>query len=208
MGGRELYRPIEETVHCLASCPAAPAYGARTLAFAGDKEFTMATRSGRSTSSDASDGATDGTEASASPQAAADVARQQLVVATQSMATLFRNIERFQLAQQHFAQRAALLHSQAADNLRKATTPMELVSIQGTLFMYQWQEGARYLQEMMVAGASIGSREGSAPPDDGVLGSPASAAQAATTAAMNAAAPMVQAWQQMFTPPQEGERPH
>jgi hypothetical protein len=167
----------------------------------------MATRNGRSTSSDANDSATDGTEANAATQAAAgDVARQQLVAASQSMATLFRNLERFQLAQQHFAQRAALLHSQAADNLRKATSPMELVSIQGTLLMYQWQEGTRYLQELMVAGASMG-REGAEPAVDGSNGSPATAAQAATAAAMNVAAPMVQAWQQIFTP-QEGERAH
>jgi hypothetical protein len=198
----------DETVHCRAIGMPSQAYGARTPAFAGDKEFTMATRSGRSTSSDASDSATDGTEAGTVAHAApAEVARQQLVAATQSMATLFRNLERFQLAQQHFAQRAALLHSQAADNLRKATTPMELVSIQGTLFMYQWQEGARYLQELVVAGATMG-REGAEPAGEGVMGSPASAAQAATNAAMNAAAPMVHAWQQMFTPPQEGERPH
>jgi hypothetical protein len=168
----------------------------------------MATRSGRSHSSEASDSATDGSAAITAAQAApADVARQQLVAATQSMATLFRNLERFQLAQQHFSQRAALLHSQAADNLRKATTPMELVSIQGTLFMYQWQEGARYLQELMVAGSSLG-RDGAEPASEGTMGSPASAAQAATNAAMNAAAPMMQAWQQMFTSPQESDRPH
>jgi hypothetical protein len=168
----------------------------------------MATRSGRSTSSDASDSATDSTDTHAVPQATgADVARQQLVAATQSMATLFRNLERFQQAQQHFAQRAALLHSQAADNLRKATSPMELVSIQGTLVMYQWQEGARYLQELMVAGAGMG-RDGAEPSIDAAAGTPGSAAQAATAAAMNAAAPMVQAWQHMFTPTQEGERAH
>jgi hypothetical protein len=167
----------------------------------------MATRHARSSSSDATESATEGADPSIAPQAAADVARQQLVVAAQSMATLFRNVERFQLAQQHLAQRAALLHSQAADNLRKATSPMELVSIQGTLLMYQWQEGARYLQELMVAGASMG-RGGVEQAGEGATGSPASAAQAATTAAMGAAAPMVQAWQQMFTPPQEGDRPH
>jgi hypothetical protein len=162
----------------------------------------MATRTGRSTPGDGTEGET------VNALQAADAARQHLVTTAQGMAQFFRTVERFQLAQQHLTQRAALLHSQAADNLRKAASPMELVSIQGTLLMYQWQEGARYWQEVMVASASIGRDPTESAATDGVMGSPASAAQAATAAAMNAAAPMVQAWQQLFTPPQDGERPH
>jgi hypothetical protein len=168
----------------------------------------MATRTTRSSNGQATGAASAAENGAAPPLAGAEMARQQLVLAAQSMAHWCRTVERFQQAQQHLAQRASLLHSQAADNLRKATSPMELASIQGTLLVYQWQEGARFLQELMVVGASAG-REGELPDVDNAADNPAAAAaQAATNAALSAAGPMVQAWQQLFTPPQDGERPH
>ncbi|RYY88553.1 MAG: hypothetical protein EOO24_34035 [Comamonadaceae bacterium] len=171
----------------------------------------MATRNGRSTGEAGTEQGIEGAEGAAAeaspamPAQAADFTRQQLVAAATSTAALFRRLERLQLAQQHLAQRAALLHSQAADNLRKATTPMELATIQGTLLMYQWQEGARFWQELLAAGTAPGGESPQASAAEGVMGSPAAAA---TAAAMNAAAPMVQAWQQLFTPAADGQRPH
>ncbi|CAA9441446.1 MAG: hypothetical protein AVDCRST_MAG51-3320 [uncultured Ramlibacter sp.] len=144
--------------------------------------------------------------------AAADMARQQLAVAAESMAQMLRAGERLQQANLHLAQRAALLHRQAAENLRKASSPMELATIQGTLLLYQCQESLRFMQELTFAGARIGSEAVESEPVQSAASAastPASAAQAAASAAMNAAAPMVQAWQQMmFKGPAEMEKAH
>jgi hypothetical protein len=99
-------------------------------------------------------------------------------------------------------QRAALLHSQAAENLRKASSPVELVSIQSTLVMYEFQEAMRYWQELMSAGAKAGSEMARrAPQADAQDGAATSPGAAMVGAAMSAAAPMADAFQQMFTAP-------
>jgi hypothetical protein len=48
---------------------------------------------------------------------------------------MFRASESFQRKQQQFSQRAALMHSQAAENLRNATSPSELACIHSSLRM-------------------------------------------------------------------------
>jgi len=131
---------------------------------------------------------------------ASELTRQQLAFAAENLAALFRAAQALQLAQLHMSQRAALQHMQAAENLRNATTPMEMLSVQANLVMYELQEGMRFLQEAMVAGTRAGSetttraqqREADAVPEA------ASAAAQVVEAAVNAAVPMAQAWQQMF----------
>lgn len=134
----------------------------------------------------------------------AEIHRQQLAAGVEVLSGMFRAAESLQQVQLQMGQRAALLHSQAADNIRKATSPMELVSVQSTLVMYEFQEAMRYGQELVTAMAKSG----------GEMLRPVQAAQASTGAtangspaatmmgaAMNAAVPMADAIQQMFTAP-------
>ncbi len=128
--------------------------------------------------------------------------RQQLAAGAEVLSHLFRAAEAVQQAQLQMGQRAALLHSQAADNLRKATSPLELASIQSTLAVYEFQEAMRYGQELVTALAKSSGemlRPAQGVQDAGVTG--ASPAASMMGVAMNAAAPMADAIQQMFTAP-------
>lgn len=164
----------------------------------------MATQSRRAQNSSTDDAATAARSAMTSGAAsAADIARQQLALAADLWANLLRAGEAVQQAQLQMLQRASLLHRQAAENLRKAQTPLELMSVQANLLAYDFQESLRYLQELVQAGARVGS-EGIGrfeAREQDVTTQAASAAAQAVGAAMNAAAPMAQAWQQMFTAP-------
>ena len=135
---------------------------------------------------------------------AAEVSRQQLAATADALSVFFRATEAIQQAQLHMGQRAALLHSQAAENIRKATSPMELASIQSTLLIYQMQEGMRYWQELVAATAKASGelmRPAQAQQDAASGASPGNAATSMMGAAMNAAGPMADAFQQMFTAP-------
>lgn len=139
----------------------------------------------------------------------AHMARQQLVWAADTMAMLFRAGESIQQAQLHMAQRGALLSQQAAENLRNAETPLELASIQANLLAYEYQEAMRYFQELMLAGAKATATGARAQPrEESVTANAADATAQVVEAAMNAAAPMAQAWQQMFTRPNRAAAPH
>lgn len=163
----------------------------------------MATQSRRSQQA-AADGANEAAAGLASVAGTlAEIHRQQLAAGVDVLCSMFRATEALQQVQLQMGQRASLLHSQAADNIRKATSPMELVSVQSTLVMYEFQEAMRYGQELMAALAKSG----------GEIMRPVQAAQGGATgnsgsptatmmgAAMNAAGPMADAFQQMFTAP-------
>jgi hypothetical protein len=114
-----------------------------------------------------------------------------LALTADSMAKMLRATESWQRAQQQFSQRAALLFSQAAENLRTATNPIELVSIQSSLLI-------RCCQDMMLIGAQLSSEM---PETTGTAGEFAtSAATSAASDAMKTAAPMMEAWQMIFAP--------
>jgi hypothetical protein len=136
----------------------------------------------------------------------AEIHRQQLAAGAEVLSSFFRATEALQQVQLQMGQRAALLHSQAADNIRKATSPMELVSVQSTLVMYEFQEAMRFSQELVTAMARSGGemlRPMQAAQNGAAAGSGGTASPAATMmgAAMTAAGPMADAFQQMFTAP-------
>ena len=158
----------------------------------------MATTSKRSTSAASSDA--DETQALGTAGAFAEAGRQQMATAVESLGVMFRAAEALQQAQLHMAQRAALLHGQAAENIRKATSPMELASIQSTLLLYEFQEAMRYWQELMGASAKAGAEIARHAPRE-TADEAASPGVAMMGAAMSAAAPMADAFQQMFTAP-------
>jgi len=137
-----------------------------------------------------------------------DMTRQQLALTEDWMAQIFRATESFQRTQQQFSERAALLHSQAADNLRRAANPAELAYIQSNLLMSWIQDASRLYLDMMLIGAKLGSQ--ALQPVAGEAGSQtvdtATGAASAASAAMNAATPMMQAWQMLFTAPLEASQ--
>lgn len=130
-----------------------------------------------------------------------ELSRQQFARSVDLMAAAFRAGQAVQQVNLQMSERAALLHSQAAENARKATSPTELLQIQSTLMVYEWQEMTRYSQELVLAcSRAVGQ------PAAAVLGEQAASATSGTAkaggladAAIGAAGPMVQAWQQMFT---------
>jgi hypothetical protein len=128
-----------------------------------------------------------------------EVSRQQVARSIDWMAAAFRTGEALQQVNVQMSQRAALLHSQAAENARKASSPTELLQIQSTLLMYEWQEMTRYSQELMLACARAMGQPTTTTVGESGAGASSSALGGLTDAAMGAAAPMVQAWQQMFT---------
>jgi len=158
----------------------------------------MASQSKRSQQAASSDA-----DAAASLQGAtatlAEISRQQMAAAAETLSVMFRAIEAVQQAQLQMGQRAALLHSQAAENLRKATTPMEVMTIQSTLVAYEFQEALRYWQEFSAAMAKAGGQmmRPAQKAQEGAGNGPASMMEAA----MSAAGPMADAFQQMFNSP-------
>ena len=139
-------------------------------------------------------------EASAAAQLP-ELTKLQFARGAELMAAVFRAGQAMQHVNLQMSERAALLHSQAAENARKATSPTELLQIQSTLMFYQWQEMSRYSQEMLLACSRVASQ-----PAAVAVGEQKPSASSSTTApmtglaeaAIGAAAPMVHAWQQMF----------
>ena len=146
------------------------------------------------------------------------MAQRQMAATAEALSVFYAASHRFQRAQLQMAERAALLHQQAAENLRKATTPADLMTVQMTLMGYEWQECMRWWQDVFLASTSTGNEllKGAQAQQAGVAsgssdGDPRGAGGAAANfvgSAMNAAAPMVDAFQQMFTAPLNSGRPH
>ena len=126
-----------------------------------------------------------------------EMSRQQFARTVDWMASGFRAAGELQQVNLQMGERAALLLHQAADNARKASSPTELVQIQSTLMLYEFQEMTRYSQELMLAFARV-SQPGNGATEQVANGSSKATAGLAD-AALGAAAPMVQAWQQVFT---------
>ncbi len=161
---------------------------------------TQTKRTGGASSADA-DEMTGGVQAAAGT--AAEIGRQQMAAFAEGLSAMFRAAGAIQQAQLQMGERAALLHSQAAENLRKATSPVELMTIQSTLATYQLQEGMRYWQELSAALAKAGGQMMRPVGGAEAAGGSADGAGAASMmgAAFTAAAPMADALQQMFTAP-------
>lgn len=158
----------------------------------------MATQTKRTTGSGTD---ADGTPAAQTAAATfAEIGRQQMAASADALTVWFRAAQAMQQAQLHMGQRAALLHSQAAENIRKASSPMELASIQSTLMVYEFQEMVRYWQELSTAAAKAGG-EAMRPVQQQDGSGATSPAATMVGAAMNAAAPMAEAFQQMFSAP-------
>lgn len=143
-----------------------------------------------------------------------ELSRQQFARSVDLLAAAFRAGQAMQQVNLQMSERAALLHSQAAENARKATSPTELLQIQSTLMVYEWQEVTRYSQELMLAFSRAVGQPAAAAMGEQAAGNGSGASKSAgglADVAIGAAGPMVQAWQQMFTPgmqPEAGQAKH
>jgi hypothetical protein len=152
----------------------------------------MSSKSSSASSSTDSARETAATAAAAAPE----MSRQQFARTVDFMAAGFRAAGELQQVNMQMGERAAMLLNQAAENARKAGSPTELVQIHSTLMLYEFQEMARYSQELMLAMARVAGQPNGAGAEQGA--SAAKATSGLADAALGAAAPMVQAWQQVF----------
>jgi hypothetical protein len=134
------------------------------------------------------------TDLAAGSSGMADLTRQQLANTASTTGALLRAMDSFQQTQQHMIQRAALLQERTADRLRSATSPIELVAIQSTVVLSSLSEWAQYSQELMLASLKAQSE----------FMRPAELQQQSAAQAANAAGPLFQAWQSVFSAPMSG----
>ncbi len=83
--------------------------------------------------------------------------RESLAQIAQGTSALLSRAQAFQQVQLQMLQRVALVHQQAADKLRSATSPSEMVALQGQLLFQGWQEAMQYGQELMAASIKVQS---------------------------------------------------
>jgi len=132
------------------------------------------------------------------PQAASENARQQFALITQSAETLLRSAEVWQQAQLQFTQRTRSSYHDAAARISQVTHPAELISVQASLLMSSLQQIMQFNVDLMTGAMAQQSEAASAAPEAPAVSS------APTNVGLAAMAPMVQAWQSMFTAPLNG----
>ena len=81
--------------------------------------------------------------------------RASLAQVAQCTSTLIQGAQAFQQVQVQMLQRVTLAHQQAADKLRSATSPSEMVALQGQLMVQGWQQAMQYGQELMTAAMKV-----------------------------------------------------
>ncbi|MDO8455400.1 MAG: phasin family protein [Burkholderiaceae bacterium] len=81
----------------------------------------------------------------------ADLSRQQLSFATESVSAIFRSSEAMRKVQQQAAHQASEHYAAAAQKLRGASQPADLMAIQSELLRFDLQESSQYWQQLMTA---------------------------------------------------------
>lgn len=81
----------------------------------------------------------------------ADLSRQQLSLATESASALFRSNEAIRKVQQQTAHQAAEHYAAAAQKLRSASQPADLLAVQSDLLRFDLQESSQYWQQFITA---------------------------------------------------------
>jgi hypothetical protein len=94
-------------------------------------------------------------DATSNVDASAEQTRESLVQVVQGTSTLLQGAQAFQQVQMQMLQRMALAHQQAAEKLRSATSPSEIVALQGQLVVQGWQQAMQYGQELMTASMKV-----------------------------------------------------
>ena len=127
----------------------------------------------------------------ASARSTVEQSRQNLANYAEGASVLLRSAQSFHEVQQQMLERVALTHQQAADKLRDASTPAELLAVQSQLIMSAMQEAVQYLQDLLLSTVRVQSEMMRVPGQQPMR-------------AAAGAAPIVQAWQNMFLAPMNG----
>jgi hypothetical protein len=80
---------------------------------------------------------------------------ESLSQVAQGTSALLQGAQAFHQVQLQMLQRMALVHQQAAEKLRAATSPTEMVALQGQLMVQGWQQAMQYGQELMTASMKV-----------------------------------------------------
>lgn len=94
-------------------------------------------------------------EATSSVDSSAEHTREGFAQVAQGASTLLQGAQAFQQVQLQMLQRMALVHQQAAEKLRTATSPSEMMALQGQLLVQGWQQAMQYGQELMTASMKV-----------------------------------------------------
>jgi hypothetical protein len=82
---------------------------------------------------------------------AADLGRQQAVVAAESACALFRGFEAMRKIQEEAAHEASQRHADAAQKLRGSCQPADLMAVQSELLRFDFDAAGRYWQQLAAA---------------------------------------------------------
>jgi hypothetical protein len=88
---------------------------------------------------------------------AADLGRQQMVVATESAAAMFRGFEAIRKIQEQAAHTASTRHSAALEKLKDAS-PADMVALQAELMRFDFESAAQYWQQLSAAALEMESQ--------------------------------------------------
>lgn len=103
-------------------------------------------------------------QAAAPPDGAAgwswafDWGRQQLAVAAEGASTVYRGFEALRQVQQQTAHGAARRHAEAAERLRAACLPIEVLAVQSQLLRDDFDDASRYWQQLAATTFEMNSR--------------------------------------------------
>ena len=86
--------------------------------------------------------------------------------------------------------RLAVAHQQAAENLKEARTPLEVMALQSQLMLAGWNETAQYTMQLLGALQNVKASEPSAP---------STGRRRGAAAVPQTGMPMFDAWQRMMT---------
>ncbi|MEJ5991316.1 phasin family protein [Ramlibacter sp. PS3R-8] len=94
-------------------------------------------------------------DTTSSVESSAGPTRESLARVAQGASTLLQGAQAFQEVQLQMLQRATLVHEQAAERLRAATSPAEVLALQGQMLVQGWQQAMQYGQELMTASMKV-----------------------------------------------------
>ena len=87
--------------------------------------------------------------------AASDLPRQQLSLATESACAMFRGFEAMRKIQEKAAHQALQHYSRAAEKLKEASEPAQLMQIQADLMRFDLESATQYWQQLGAVAADM-----------------------------------------------------
>lgn len=87
-----------------------------------------------------------------------DWGRQQLAVVAEGASTVYRGFEAIRQVQQQTAHGAARRHAEAAERLRGASAPIEVLAVQSQLLRDDFEDASRYWQLLAATTFEMNSR--------------------------------------------------